>query len=141
MTTFTGSSQVTHIFQFESAPIVPALGRHAILLVVDGSDSASAILVNELLGHVEAGQVQGSDLYILDISAPGAQAFAGQNEWLQNLPALPYAVVYRHGLRAESFPLFHASYLLARLQRLAFGPVPSSGRDVFAAHGEIVAAG
>jgi hypothetical protein len=139
-TSFTGSSQVTHIFQYESAPVIPALGKHAIVLVVDGSSEHSTTFVNEVLSYAHSDQLHGSDVYILDVSAPGAAAFASRNEWLLNLPALPYVVIYRHGLRTESFPAFHASYLLARLQRLALAPSTSGEQDVIAAHIAVVAA-
>lgn len=106
---------------FVHATDMSATSGTGVLLVVDGTSPDTTILLNELVDEEKSvdNSLSGVRFSILDVAAADDVAIDGRHDWLLDLPALPYAVIYREGQAVESFPTFHASYMLARLQRLA----------------------
>jgi hypothetical protein len=97
-------------------------GERAMLILTDGNERQSAELLAELATLRATGDLHGLPSGVLDIASDDAMVFIAFSEWLVDVEALPYIALYRNGRRVEGFAASSGSYVLERLQRLAFLP-------------------
>jgi hypothetical protein len=117
-----------------AAPSLPSLGEYTVLIIMQGDRDSTADFLHDVRRFERdgPGTIDGVDLRTLNITSPEAANFIEQNPWVHDVPALPYAVIYHHGQIVEGFPAFHASFLVARLQRHALAAAGSQMHPMYA---------
>lgn len=104
------------------AELPPA--ERAALIVIDRDSQICERFVADLEDALASGALAGLTVDIVRLGTPDAAAVICDGDWLDDAAGFPYIALYRRGLRVESFPAFKVAALLARLERLAFLPVP-----------------
>jgi hypothetical protein len=76
---------------------------------------------DEIQARIKAGGLAGVNVGKLVLDKPGAARFKLKNQWVAQLPTLPYTVVFSEGKTLAHFATSKVSYLEERLEQLVAG--------------------
>ena len=92
------------------------MAERAVLILTKSTCGSCGAYQAEIERLLERGKLAGVPIGKLVLDQRGATRFKRENPWVAGLTALPYTVIYRHGMHVDGFSASKGSYLLERLE-------------------------